>query len=292
MIAMMSKYRVFCTVVELGSFTAAAERLNYSQSAVSQTIKTLEQELGTTLLSRQTHRLQLTRDGESYLPYLQEIAAAEGRLERRKAELSQLQTSELRLGTFTSVSRTYLPPRIQAFSARYPGVCFSMRQGEYNEIAQWLSDGRIDLGFTNMDAYPPQEGQLLFEDRMIAVLPKSHPLAERAEISLKDLAGEPFLMLDEGKFSVVRRAFEKEGLTPDVRYFVYDDYTILSMVQLGLGNSLLYERVARGFEHQTALVPLEDAPKRPVALAWKSWETLSCAARSFAGFLLEGKPAN
>ena len=52
MIAMMSKYRVFCTVVELGSFTAAAERLNYSQSAVSQTIKTLEQELGTTLLSR------------------------------------------------------------------------------------------------------------------------------------------------------------------------------------------------------------------------------------------------
>ena len=97
MIAMMSKYRVFCTVVELGSFTAAAERLNYSQSAVSQTIKTLEQELGTTLLSRQTHRLQLTRDGESYLPYLQEIAAAEGRLERRKAELSQLQTSELRL---------------------------------------------------------------------------------------------------------------------------------------------------------------------------------------------------
>ena len=152
MIAMMSKYRVFCTVVELGSFTAAAERLNYSQSAVSQTIKTLEQELGTTLLSRQTHRLQLTRDGENYLPYLQEIAAAEGRLERRKAELSQLQTSELRLGTFTSVSRTYLPPRIQAFSARYPGVCFSMRQGEYDEIAQWLSDGRIDLGFTNMDA--------------------------------------------------------------------------------------------------------------------------------------------
>ena len=289
MIAMMSKYRVFCTVVELGSFTAAAERLNYSQSAVSQTIKTLEQELGTTLLSRQTHRLQLTRDGESYLPYLQEIAAAEGRLERRKAELSQLQTSELRLGTFTSVSRTYLPPRIQAFSARYPGVCFSMRQGEYDEIAQWLSDGRIDLGFTNMDAYPPNEGQLLFEDRMIAVLPKSHPRAKRAEISLKDLAGEPFLMLDEGKFSVVRRAFEKEGLTPDVRYFVYDDYTILSMVQLGLGNSMLYERVVRGFEHQVALVPLKNAPKRPVALTWKSWETLSYAAKNFANFLLSGK---
>ena len=63
------------------------------------------------------------------------------------------------------------------------------------------------------------------------------------------------------------------------------------MVQLGLGNSLLYERVARGFEHLVALVPLTDAPKRPVALTWKSWETLSYAARSFAGFLLDGKPA-
>ena len=70
MILMMSKYRVFCTVVELGSFTQAANKLNYSQSAVSQTIKALEQELGTTLVSRQTHRLQLTRDGECYLLFL------------------------------------------------------------------------------------------------------------------------------------------------------------------------------------------------------------------------------
>ena len=289
---MLSRYTIFCTVVECGSFTQAAIRLSYSQSAVSQAVRSLEQELGTTLVDRTTHRLTLTIDGASYLPFLQQIAAAEEGLERRKEELSQLQTSEIRLGTFTSVSRTFLPPRIKAFSARYPGVRFTMRQGEYDEIAQWLSDGRIDLGFTNMDAYPPKEGRLLFEDRMIAVLPKEHPLAKKSEISLKDLAHEPFLMLDEGKFSVVRRAFQKEGLEPDVRYFVYDDYTILSMVQLGLGNSLLYERVARGFEHQAALVPLRNAPKRPVALAWKSWETLSCAARSFAGFLLEEKPAN
>ena len=143
MIIMMSKYRVFCTVVELGSFTQAANKLNYSQSAVSQTIKALEQELGTTLVSRQTHRLQLTRDGESYLPFLQEIAAAEARLERRKEELSQLQNSEIRLGTFTSISRTYLPPRIQAFSARYPGVRFSMRQGSTTRLRSGSPTGEL-----------------------------------------------------------------------------------------------------------------------------------------------------
>ena len=170
-----------------------------------------------------------------------------------------------------------------------PGVHFSMRQGEYDEIAQWLSDGRIDLGFTNLDADQPQERRLLYEDRMVAVLPRTHRLAHKAEIRLQDLMQEPFLMLDEGDFSVVRRAFEAEHLTPDVRYVVYDDYTILSMVQLGLGISMLYERVARGFEEQVALVPLHNAPKRRVALAWKNRDTLSYAARSFADFLLNEK---
>ena len=283
---MMSKYRVFCTVVERGSFTAAAAQLNYSQSAVSQAVRTLEQEFGTTLISRETHRLRLTSDGEAYLPYIQQIAAAEARLERHKEEMAKLENSEIRLGTFTSISRTYLPSRIQAFSARYPGVRFVMRQSEYDEIAQWLADGKIDLGFTNLDANLPQEGRVLYEDRMVAVLPKTHPLAGKQEIGLCDLTAEPFLMLDEGDFSVVRRAFDAEGLTPDVRYCVYDDYTILAMVQLGLGNSVLYERVARGFEDQVALVSLRNAPRRPVALAWKNWNTLTYAARNFAQFLL------
>ena len=284
---LLSRYTIFCTVVECGSFTQAAVKLNYSQSAVSQAVRSLEQELGATLVDRATHRLTLTIDGASYLPFLQQIAAAEAGLERRKEELLNLQTSEIRLGTFTSVSRTFLPPRIQAFAARFPGVRFTMRQGEYDEIAQWLADGRIDLGFTNLDAQQPQERRLLYEDRMVAVLPKNHALAERSEISLRELTHEPFLLLDEGAFSVALRAFQAEGLTPDVRYLVYDDYTILSMVQHGLGNSLLYERVARGFEDMVALVPLQNAPTRPVALAWKNWDTLPVAARKFADFLLE-----
>lgn len=286
MILMISKYVVFCTVVERGSFTAAAAALNYSQSAVSQAVKALEQELGATLISRETHRLTLTRDGEGYLPYIQEIAAAEARLGRKRTELLQLENSEIRLGTFTSVSRTYLPQRIKAFTAQYPGVRFVMRQSEYDEIAQWLYDGQIDLGFTNPDAVLPPGHRLLYEDRMVAVLPKEHPLANAPEISLRDLAAEPFLMLDEGGFSTVLRAFQAERLTPDVRFRVYDDYTILAMVQQGLGNSILYERVAVGFEHQVAVVPLQNAPRRPVALTWKNWDTLTYAARNFARFLL------
>lgn len=287
---MISRYTVFCTVIETGSFTAAARRLNYSQSAVSQAVKSLEQELAATLISRETHRLTLTKDGADYLPYLQELAAAEARLARRREELLHLETGEIRLGTFTSVTRTWLPPRIKAFLAQYPNVRFLMRQSEYSEIAQWLEEGQIDLGFVNPDAVSLPARQLLYEDQMVAVLPKGHPLAAQPVLRLRDLADEPLLMLDEGDFSVALHAFQAEGLTPDVRMCVYDDYSILAMVQQGLGNAVLYERVAAGFADQVALVPLHPAPRRPVALAWRSWETLTYAARTFASFLLRSAP--
>ena len=95
MITMMSRYAVFCAVVERGSFTAAAAALNYSQSAVSQAVKALEQELGAALISRETRRLTLTRDGEGYLPYIQEVVAAEARLNRKRTDLLQLENSEI-----------------------------------------------------------------------------------------------------------------------------------------------------------------------------------------------------
>ena len=218
----------------------------FSQSAVSQTIKALEQELGTTLLSRQTHRLPLTRDGEKLPSVFAGNRGGGGRLERRKKPSSpSSKPASYALGRLRASAEPIFRRVFRRFPRAIPACAFPCGRGSMTRSRSGSPTGASTWAFTNMDAYPPQEGQLLFEDRMIAVLLKSHPLARRAEISLKDLAGEPFLMLDEGKFSVVRRASEKEGLTPDVRYFVYDDYTILSMVQLGLGNSMPYERGAR-----------------------------------------------
>lgn len=283
---MISRYGIFCKVAELGSFTRAAESCGYSQSAISQNIKALEQETGVSLLSRRKDGVQLTADGRDFFPYLQAVWQAEQALERRRQETMGLKNSVIRIGTFTSVSRNLLPPKMKAFKARYPDVRFVLRQGEYTSIPQWIRQGEIDFGFVNQDAVDSMDTRLLYEDHMLAVLPQGHPLEQKPVIPLKELSREPLILLDEGDHSVLLDAFRQAGQTPNIAYEVYDDYSILSMVRQGLGISVLYEKVVSGFESGLSLRPIVEAPRRRVALAWSSWETMPYAARRFAEFLM------
>lgn len=288
---MISRYGIFCRVVEQGSFTRAAAVCGYSQSAVSQNVKALEQETGVTLLRRQKDGVQLTQDGAEFYPYIQAVFQAEQALERKRQETMGLQNSVIRIGTFTSVSRNLLPPKMKAFKERYPQVRFVLRQGEYTSIPQWIRQGDIDFGFVNQDAVEGLETRLLYEDHMLAVLPQGHPLEQEDRLTLRQLSREPLILLDEGEHSVLLDAFRQAGLTPNLAYEVYDDYSILSMVRQGLGISVLYEKVVAGFEQGLSLRPILEAPRRRVALSWLSWETMPYAARRFAEFLVSGNPS-
>lgn len=281
----MTRYDVFCAVVDAGGFTRAAEQLGYSQSAVSQTVQALEQELGTALLSRGKGGVSLTADGESYLPYLRALCAAQQALTRKHREMEGLENSLVRIGTFTSVSRNLLPPLMERFRARYPGVRFALQQGEYTNISQWVREGRVDFGFVSADAVTGLALCPLYQDEMLAVLPPAHPLAGQADVSLTQMAAEPFILLDEGAHSLPLAAFAAAGLRPHIEYQVYDDYTILAMVRQGLGVSLMYRLVLKDFGEGLALRPVREPLRRTVALVCRDWETLPLAARRFAEFI-------
>lgn len=208
---MLSKYDIFCKVVEHSGFTKAANAIQYSQSAVSQTVKNLEQELGLTLLTRGKEGIHLTADGEAIFPYIQAIANAEDALARRQREMQGLKGSVIRIGTFTSVSRTLLPGWMIAFKRSHPGVRFVLEQGEYTTISEWVKNGTVDFGFVNMDAAPEMEGRLLYADEMCAVMPPDHVLTRQSAVSLADLSREALILLDEGEFNVPLRAFDAAG---------------------------------------------------------------------------------
>ena len=106
---MASRYQIVCMVVDCGSLKRAADELGYTQSAVSQAVKALERELGTTLIERGKQGVSLTRDGKQYLPYLRQIVTAEVELEGKRQELLGLSSTDIRIATFTNVSRTVLP---------------------------------------------------------------------------------------------------------------------------------------------------------------------------------------
>ncbi len=261
--------------------------MGYSQSAVSQTVKNLEDELGTVLISRGKDGLSLTKDGEVFMPYLQAVSIAGQALEKKREEMQGLENGVIRIGTFTSISRNILPELMEEFKRQYPKVRFELHQGEYTSISGWIKDGSLDFGFVNTGAVTGLTVNVLYEDEMMAVLPKGHRLADMNRVSLEKLAGEPLILLDEGQQSVALEAFEGMNLSPDIEYKVYDDYTILEMVRRGLGISIMYGMVLRGFEDGLAIRPVREKLRRTVAIAWRDWDTMPLAARRFAKFIME-----
>ena len=145
----------------------------------------------------------------------------------------------------------------------------------------------MDFGFANAEAVKNLQTQILYRDEMVAVLPKGHRLAQKKTVSLKDLAEESFILLDEGEYSVPEQAFQKMGLHPQIEYKVYDDYSILTMIRQGLGVSILYRKVLEGFGTDLEIRPVQEQMERPVALVWKNWDTMPFAARKFVSWINE-----
>ena len=257
---MISKYGIFCKVIEYGNFTKAAEQLGYSQSAVSQSVKSLEAELGYTLIDRRKDGICLTADGEQFYPYIKSVNAAEAELYNKQREMNGLANNTIRIGTFTGISRSFLPPLIKSFRQRYPQVSFALCQGEYTSIAEWIKSGKVDFGFVNSEAVSGIEMKPLYTERMMAVLPLGHRLAKSDD-------------------------FARKGIEVCAAYEVYDDYTILSMIRQNIGVSLLYERVLEGYEKDLVIRPVRENPARQVALAWRNINTMPKAARLFMNYI-------
>ena len=283
----MKRYEALIRVIQTGSFTRAAQAMGYTQSAVSQMVQALEQELGTTLLLRQKGGVVLTRDGAQYLPYIRALDTAHAELEQKHEEMQGLTGALVRIGTFSSVSVNWLPALMQSFRQQYPAVAFDLQQGEYTNIGRWITEGRVDFGFVNPDAVSGLTVIALKHDPMLAVLPPGHPLAAQETVSPQALACEPYILLDEGELSEPLNFFAQNGLKPNIQFKVFDDYTIMSMVEQGLGISILPSLVLNRHNRKIVLKPISPNLERVIALAYRDKKTLPLASRRFIDEILK-----
>lgn len=287
---MTTKCDVLLKVIEKGSFTRAAEDLGYSQSAVSQTIRSLEEEMKTKLVHRGHDGLCLTTDGEAYLPYFQAFVKAEQDLNHKQKEMSGLIDETIRIGTVTSVSRNLLPILMKAFHVLYPNTHFLLRQGDYDDIHDWIKEGSVDFGFLNPMYYHDLVSKVIYRDTMVAVFAKEHPLAQKKIVTLKDMAKEEFILLDEGKNSVPLKAFADHGLKPHLEYTIYDDYSILAMVKQNMGVSILYRLVVKGFNSGIVMRPIKEPIEREIACVYVNVDEMPLAARTFLEYVIHETP--
>lgn len=281
----IQKYMAFLKTVEYGSFTKAAEILNYSQSGISRMINDLEKEWGMTLLERGKSGVRLTSDGMKLLPYVKNICTEFEKLQMEVDELNGLQSGLIRIGTFSSVATHWLPKIIREFQKTYPGIDYELLLGDYTEIEEWISEGRIDCGFLRLPTHADFETIYLEQDRLLAVLPENHALAQLEKVPLAALCDEPFLLLEKGAKAEVSEIFDRCNVTPHVHFTTWDDYAIMSMVESGLGISILPELILKRIPYRIAAKELDVPAYRKIGIALRSKKTASLAVKRFLEYL-------
>jgi DNA-binding transcriptional LysR family regulator len=241
------RMRVLREVAVRGSFSAAAEALSFTQSAISQQIAALEREAGTTLVQRSARGVRLTDAGEAVVRHTEAIMARLAEAEAELEAIAGLRGGRLRMASFESAGSTLMPLAIAGFRELHPAVELSMSLAEPEDSVPLLRSGELDLaivfdssGVAELDGVDRLH---LLEDPMYLALPRDHPLAHRRRVRLEDLAGEAWVAgaADCECNRLISHACALAGFQPRIA-FQTDDYNAMQgFVAAGVGVSLIAE---------------------------------------------------
>lgn len=273
------KFEIFSTIVELGSLTEAATELGLTQSAVSHAIASLESEWGFSILIRGRTGIQLTSNGEFVLQYIRDILKCNEQMMQQIARINGLEVGTVRIGTFSSVSINWLPEILRRFNESHPSIEIKLLDGDYEEIEHWVSSGAVDFGFLSLPTVKSLEVIPLKKDRMLVIVPDHHPLNQQKVVSFHQIKEELFIMPTKSCDNDVRRILKENNVTPNIKFELEDDQAIISMVQNGLGISILPEMVLNRVPNNVCVLRLEGDYYRSIGIAVPSFKNISPASR-------------
>ena len=283
----VSRYEILAKVVDLGSLTRAAAELGCTQSAVSHSIKNLEEDFGFTVLTRSRGGIKLTEDGELIMPAIRSMLSYEEQLRQTVSAIRGLDTGTVRIGAFTSVAVHWLPSVIKDFQRDYPHVDIKLLTGDYYDVEEWINAGLVDLGFVTVPNRLDCDCVTLMEDNLLAILPKDHKFASYPKFPLVECETEAFITLLETSNHDARRALDAAGIKPNIRFSTKDDYAIIAMVEQGLGISIMPELLMKGRHDDLKVKELVPPSKRTIGLAVPEASKHSPATQKFADYIVK-----
>jgi len=264
----LTQLEIFSLIAELRGFTAAANRLGISQSAVSHALKSLEQELGVELFRRHQSQVELSDIGQQLLLRARAMLGLANTLRQEAADARGMKSGTLRIGSFGPTSSIKLLPMIlQHYRSAHPGIEVHIDEGPDRQVIQWLEERRIDVGFVVLpeDRF---DTFMLIEDQLVALLPHDHPLAGRDRLSLSDLCHDPFVLTEAGSSELVSRLFSAARLTPNIRYRCSQLLSTLDTVSRGDALTVVAEgSLPDDSNDRYVKKPLSPAVTRRVGLA-------------------------
>lgn len=270
----ISKYRAFLTTVECGSFTEAAKRLFYTQSAVSRMVADLENQWGVALLNRKKTGLTLTTAGAALLPFIRQICSDEMRLNGVLQDMTGLKSGVVRLGTVTAVANEWLPVVLKKLMQEVPGIEYEILIGNGDVIADWLKEDRIDVGVFVPRNTEHLKAELLHLDEFKVIFPKAHELAGYEKVPLTALKNYPYILHGASWCKALEEQLEKNQQRIPVRYTTVGATSIVNLVRAGIGVSILPELLLENDKFKVESRPLDPPLSRKLFLVTHGTPTM------------------
>ena len=260
------KYEALLASINMGSFTKAAEVLGCTQSGLTHMMNGLEQEFGFQLLIRGHHGVKPTPNCSRILPYIQKLVEANTALDVEIKRVNTMKDSVIRIGSYTSIIMHWLSDAVKKFNTDYPDITVEIKDGGADEIYGWVMDGTVDIGFLSRQEEYKTEWIPLKKDPLLAIMPPDDSHTAK-QIPLTDFNGKKFLMPSYGLNKDIYRVFKKYGITPDISNSHMNYVVILSMVERGLGMSILSELLLKGRNDNIKIMDTKPKMYRELGIA-------------------------
>lgn len=291
----LHQLRTFRAVAEQLSFSAAAQELSISQPSVSYQVKELEAVLGLSLLDRLGKRVRLTEAGQVLYEYARRTLALLDEAMQAMEQMRGIERGTLRVGASNTVGIYVIPLVLGAYKRLHPNLAVSLEIGSRDGLQERLRRGALDLAVLSPPILDPEmESTPFMEDELVMVVPAGHPLAGRDGLTLRDFAGESFLMREVGSGTrqTVEMAARRAGVALQVGMELGSNGAIKHAVEAGLGVAVLsshaieLERKGGGL----VVVDIDGFPiRRPWSIVHLRRRQLPAAVEQFIDLLREGR---
>lgn len=280
----------FTVLAEVGNYLEASDQLFISQSSLSRHIKSMEEELGATLFDRSTRKISLSEFGRIFLPYAQQMVRLQQDYQTELFNYKRNIQGTLSIGSIPSITQYHIIDVLFRFQQENKNYSLNLIEGDPIQLTDMVRDGRLELAFIRTsDELDPHFARIEYaHDTLAAVMPSTHPLAQREHLRLNELANETLLLLSSDTFmyQLCVRACQMAGFDPNIGYTGRRSENILAMVEKGAGIALLTQNpIQRPANSGISIVEIRPQISTSICLIYKKDHRLSPAARQFVSLL-------
>lgn len=278
----LQQIEVFLEIAECGSFTAAGNNLGYTQSRITQMMKALEEEFGFRLFIKDHFGSSLSEAGRNLLPTIRQLSKDRDHVLEKVSEINGLRVGSLQLGVYLSCAVNWLQDVLAVFHSMYPDITINITETGWEEIIQGLKDRTLDIGFISNPFTEDLEFMPLYEDPIVTILPKGHPLTAYDRIPVKEISNYDFILSTIDYDNDITRVLGENNVTPKVSIYSSNDFHQIQMVRNGLGIGMLPQMILDCYRDSSTISrPLYPPQSRILGIAAPSFDEIGPITREF-----------